>query len=114
MPPVGQRPAPSFKPARPVIAAGARIEPAVSLPSARNALPSRTETAAPLEEPPATRVRSQGLRGVPQCGLVPSPLNANSTVLVLPVTTGSWRRSRATSGPSRSQGSAGSALGEPA
>jgi hypothetical protein len=67
IPSVGQRPLVSFKPALPVTAAGRRTEAAVSVPKARSAEPSQSETPAPLDEPPGERcvVASQGLRGAP-------------------------------------------------
>ena len=51
----------------PHIAAGIRHDPPVSVPSAANAMPSLTETAAPEEDPPGIRpvARSHGLAGVP-------------------------------------------------
>lgn len=67
MPSVDQRSLVSFKPALPVIDAGKRTEAAVSVPKARSAEPSQSETPAPLDEPPGERcaVASQGLRGLP-------------------------------------------------
>ena len=44
-----------LKPTKPLSAAGIRIEPPVSEPSAMNTAPVATETAAPEEEPPGTR-----------------------------------------------------------
>src|SRR6202042_3934837 len=66
--------------------AGARIEPPVSLPIAQGARPPATATAAPDEDPPATRgvVRSRGFLGVPKCGLSPRAEKANSERLVFP------------------------------
>ena len=76
-----------LKPTMPHSAAGMRMEPPVSEPSAATAWPSATDTAAPDEEPPGMRatVLSQGLRGVPQCGFRPTPENANSLMFVRPV-----------------------------
>ncbi|MNN59413.1 hypothetical protein D3C81_1745260 [compost metagenome] len=54
----GTRRAVGLKPVIPHSAAGMRIEPPVSLPSAATASPSATDTAAPDDEPP-------GMRGVP-------------------------------------------------
>ena len=67
MPSHDQRSLVSFSPALPVIAAGSRTEAAVSLPSARSAEPSASETPAPLDEPPGERyaIASHGLRGAP-------------------------------------------------
>ena len=49
-------------------AAGMRTEPPVSVPSAATAMRSATDTAAPEEEPPGTRLRSAGLPGVRNAG----------------------------------------------
>jgi hypothetical protein len=49
------RSAVGLKPVRPHSAAGMRIEPPVSVPSAIAAMPSATEAAAPEDEPPDTR-----------------------------------------------------------
>ena len=61
----GTRACVGLKPTRPHKAAGMRTEPPVSLPIATTLWPSATATAAPEEEPPGMRVRSQGLPGVP-------------------------------------------------
>jgi hypothetical protein len=55
-----------FKPEMPQQAAGTRMEPAVSVPSATSARLSATATAEPLEEPPGTRSLATGLIGVPK------------------------------------------------
>ncbi|GAA3082578.1 hypothetical protein GCM10020000_80760 [Streptomyces olivoverticillatus] len=60
-------------------AAGTRIDPPVSVPRAKVAVPDATATAEPPLEPPATRPWSQALR---VCGVVRP--NANSWVWVLP------------------------------
>ncbi len=85
--------------------AGMRTEPAVSVPSARQAVPLISETPAPELEPPGVRCAwlSQGLRGAPQWALVPSPPKANSTVWVFPIRLGNWASSASTMGPGRSQ-----------
>ncbi len=72
-----------------------RIEPPVSDPSAATAMPSATDTAAPDDEPPGMRSTarssgSHGLRGVPKCGLMPTPENANSVMLTRPTGTTRW------------------------
>ena len=64
-PSIGTRRAVGLKPMMPHTAAGMRTEPPVSVPSAATAMRSATETAAPEEEPPGTRLRSAGLPGVP-------------------------------------------------
>ena len=64
-----------LSPVIPQNAAGMRTDPPVSEPSAAAAMPSATETAAPLDDPPGMRprARSQGFLGVPKCGLMPIP-----------------------------------------
>ncbi len=62
-----------FQPTIPQSAAGARVEPPVSLPMAISHIASATATAPPEVEPPGARARSAGLPGVPKCGLVPMP-----------------------------------------
>src|SRR5207244_3854786 len=52
-------------PTMPHSAAGWRIEPPVSVPSAQGASPAATAAALPPEEPPGTRSRSHGLRTGP-------------------------------------------------
>ena len=52
-------------------AAGMRIEPPVSLPSAKSTRPAATATAEPLDDPPGTRPGARGLMGVPQERLMP-------------------------------------------
>jgi len=49
----------------PVSAAGWRIEPPVSVPVAAGAMRAATAAAEPPEEPPGTRLVSQGLRTGP-------------------------------------------------
>ena len=67
IPSLDQRSLVSFNPALPVIAAGKRTEAAVSLPNARSAEPSHSETPAPLEEPPGERcaLAFHGFHGLP-------------------------------------------------
>ncbi len=59
------RPNVGFSPITPQQAAGPRIEPPVSVPSAASASPSPTAAAEPLDEPPGMRVRACGFSGVP-------------------------------------------------
>ena len=54
-PSVDQRPSVTFKPTFPVMHAGIRTEPAVSLPKASSAEPPSRLTPAPLDEPPGAR-----------------------------------------------------------
>ncbi len=89
-------------PERPVSAAGIRIEPSVSPPSAMSARPAATAAADPPLEPPAMRDASQGFAVRPKCGLTVVMPQANSWVLVLPTTSAPAARSAATAGASRS------------
>ena len=56
------RPRDGFSPNTPQHAAGIRIDPPPSLACATGKTPEATAAAAPPDEPPAMRVRSQGLR----------------------------------------------------
>ena len=60
------RPRAGFSPTSPQQAAGIRIEPPPSLPWATGTRPAATAAAAPPEEPPGVRSRSQGLRVGPK------------------------------------------------
>jgi hypothetical protein len=73
-----------LRPTSPQKAAGWRIEPPVSEPSASGAIPAATAAAEPPDEPPGTRDRSHGLRVVhsPEFS-VDEPI-ANSSRFVLP------------------------------
>ena len=115
-PSVGHRPRVVLWPTTPVKAAGIRIDPPVSDPRAIMAERSHRLTPAPQDEPPGILAvaGSQGLRGVPQCGLMPTPPYANSTVCVLPVMTAPAARARVTSQASSAHGSSGSCRAEPA
>ena len=67
-----------LKPTSPCSAAGMRIEPPVSDPSAAQAAPVATLTAPPDVLPPGTRgvglmLAVTGFSGVPWCGLMPTP-----------------------------------------
>ena len=69
-PSIGTRRAVPLKPTRPCSAAGMRIEPPVSEPSAAQAAPAATDTAPPELEPPGMRGLGSieavaGLSGVP-------------------------------------------------
>src|ERR1700677_2285481 len=65
-------------------AAGWRMEPPVSVPSAHGARPAATAAALPPEEPPGTRVRSHGLSTGPNAEFSFEEPIANSSWLVLP------------------------------
>ena len=77
-------------------AAGWRTEPPVSVPNPPAASPPATAAADPPDEPPGTRVRSQGLRVSlnAECS-VDEPM-ANSSMFVLPRSTAPAFRRRAT------------------
>src|SRR3954464_4021790 len=68
----------------PVGAAGWRIEPPVSVPSAHGALPAATAAALPPLEPPGTRVRSHGFSTGPKAEFSLDEPIANSSWLSLP------------------------------
>jgi hypothetical protein len=115
-PSVGTRRAVLLKPTMPHRAAGIRIEPPVSEPRPMKTAPLATETAAPEDEPPGMRGTcvSTGLAGVPKCGLVPTPENANSLMFVRPSRAAPAARSRATAGQSCNAGAASASTAEPA
>ena len=123
-PVVGTSRAVFLKPTMPFSAAGIRIEPPVSEPSPTNAAPVATDTAAPDEEPPgiwgawglptAVPVWASHAAGVPKCGLMPTPENANSTMLVRPSNTPPPARRRATAGASMDAAGASASASEPA
>ncbi|CRE12069.1 Uncharacterised protein [Bordetella pertussis] len=73
-------------PVSPQNAEGMRIEPPVSVPTAKGTICAPTAAPDPLLDPPVAQGTSarSGLRGVPMRWLVPQPPNANSTVCVLP------------------------------
>src|SRR5205085_7667486 len=79
------RPYVGFSPTTPQNAAGCRTEPPVSDPSAAGTMRAATAAADPPDDPPATRVRSHGLRVTPnaECS-VDEPI-ANSSRFVLPI-----------------------------
>src|SRR6185436_3089210 len=68
-------------------AAGMRIEPRVSLPSAPIHSPAASAAAEPPEDPPGERAVSQGFLHVPKCTLSLITPNAHSCILVLPTNT---------------------------
>ena len=84
-----------LSPTTPQKAAGWRIEPPVSSPRARTAVPAARAAAEPPLEPPGTREVSRGLRQIskPEFSLEdPMP---NWSMFVLPTITASASRSRA-------------------
>src|SRR5437588_7011259 len=81
-----------FMPTIPHSAAGWRMEPPVSVPSAHGARPAATAAALPPEEPPGTRVRSHGLSAGPKAEFSVEEPIANSSWLVF-ASTGAPARS---------------------
>src|SRR3954471_13996764 len=77
-------------------AAGCRIEPPVSLPREPAAMAAATGTALPPLEPPAVRASSHGFFIGPKALFSPDEPMANSSMLVLPTSTASAARRRAT------------------
>ncbi len=116
-PSVGTRRAVLLKPTMPCSAAGIRIEPPVSEPSPTQAAPALTDVAAPDDEPPGTRAGpapAAGLPGVPWCGLMPTPENANSDMLLRAMNAAPARRKRAIAGASAAAAGAAASTVEPA
>src|SRR6266568_9330023 len=79
----------------PQTAAGWRMEPPVSVPIPSGASYAVTAAAEPPEEPPGTRLRSQGLREGPKAEFSVDEPIANSSMLALPRMTTPACRSRA-------------------
>src|SRR5262249_38936464 len=65
----GTRPYDGFRPTMPQYAAGIRIEPPVSVPSAYSQTPAATSAAEPVLDPPDVRAGSRGLNVIPNAGL---------------------------------------------
>jgi len=80
----------------PQSAAGWRIEPPVSEPSASGARRAATAAADPPLDPPGVRSSAHGLRVGPKAEFSVDEPIANSSQLVLPITTAPARSSRAT------------------
>src|SRR3954451_24730364 len=72
-------------PTTPHSAAGWRIDPPVSEPRPRAAMPDATAAALPPLEPPGTRLGSRGLRVGPNAEFSVELPMANSSRLVLPI-----------------------------
>src|SRR5205085_4854530 len=73
-----------LKPTIPQHAAGIRIEPPESVPSAASARPATSAAAEPPLEPPAIRPAATGFGTVPKCGFSEVMPYANSCRFVLP------------------------------
>ena len=65
-------------------AAGIRIEPPLSVPSAASASPAASAAAEPPLEPPAIRPGATGFGTQPKCGFIDVTPYANSCRFVLP------------------------------
>ena len=81
-------------------AAGWRIEPPVSEPSAARHSPAATAAAEPPEEPPGIVAGSQGLRVAPKAEFSVEEPIANSSRFVLPRKTAPAARRRSTTAAS--------------
>src|SRR5882762_5232351 len=78
------RPHDALRPKMPHQAAGLRIEPPPSVPSASGARPAATAAPAPPEEPPGVWPRLHGLRVAPKRRLSVTPTQPSVGVFVLP------------------------------
>src|SRR5205809_7734867 len=78
------------------MAAGCRIEPPVSEPSASGVMPAATATADPPLDPPGVRSSAHGLRVGPNAEFSVDDPIANSSQLVLPMMIAPARSRRAT------------------
>ena len=76
-------------PEMPQSPAGARIEPPVSVPTAKGAIRAATQAAEPPLEPPGMRDKSQGLCVGKKAEFSFDPPMANSSMLVRPISTAS-------------------------
>src|SRR5437762_33068 len=92
----GTRPYEGLKPYTPQNAAGMRIEPPPSVPSASGPQPLATAAAAPPLEPPGVSAGFHGFRVTPKSGFSVTALWPNSDVLVLPRSTAPAAFRRAT------------------
>src|SRR5436305_10602768 len=81
---VGTRSKVGLKPTTPQQAAGMRIDPPESVPSAASASPAARAAADPPLEPPAIRPGAIGFGTVPKCSFSDVIPYANSCRLVLP------------------------------
>src|SRR5699024_8721778 len=95
---------PILNPTMPQKAAGMRILPPPSVPTAHGPIPAATAAATPPEDPPAVRRGSMGFRVMPLSGLSVTAFQANSGVVVLPTNTIPSERNRAATGESTVQG----------
>ena len=94
MPVYGTSECVGLSPTTPHHEAGARIEPPWSQPTARSMPSYQRAAAAPLEEPPAERSGSNGLRVGPYQLDSPPPEKAKSSMLVMHTISAPARRIR--------------------
>ena len=92
----GTRPYVGFIPTTPVSAAGWRIEPPVSVPSAKRTSPAATATADPPDEPPGTRSSDHGFFTGPNAEFSFELPIANSSRFVFPTMTAPCASRRST------------------
>src|SRR5258708_12027072 len=84
----------------PQTAAGWRIDPPVSVPMPRGASNAATAAEEPPDDPPGTRLRSQGLRDGPNAEFSVDDPIANSSMFALPrITTPPFLTPRGTVAP---------------
>ena len=102
-----------FRPTRPQLEAGMRIEPAPSEAVAAAQSPAATAAALPPLEPPGLRSVFHGLRVIPNAGPSVSPMITSSGQLVLPMITAPAPRSRRTSSLSCAAGVKFAAVPQP-
>src|SRR5437763_3888427 len=100
-------------PNTPEKAAGMRIEPPASVPTASGQIPAARATALPPLLPPGVRSRFHGLRVTPESGESVVGFQPNSGVVVLPKKIAPAARRRATAGESSLQFWLGSIVREP-
>src|SRR5712691_13377179 len=90
------RPYVGLSPTIPQHAAGSRMEPPVSVPSAPRTSPAATAAPDPLLDPPETCPARHGFCTSPECGLSPNGPVASSDMLSLPSVTAPAATSRVT------------------
>src|ERR671914_798679 len=109
----GTRAKVGLSPTTPQNAAGMRIEPPPSVPTASGTIPAATAAALPPLEPPAVRLGSHGLRVASTPGPSVTAFQPSCGVVVLPTITAPWRPSAGTTGASASHRSPDGATGNP-
>src|SRR5215471_7920738 len=108
----GTRPCVGLCPTTPQYDAGILTEPPWSPPSATSTAPAATRAALPLDDPPAVREWSQGLRTGPVADVWLPPEKHRSSHTALPATTAPASRRRVTTVASR-RGTNASSNAEP-